>query len=1457
MLAKVSGAPAKKGRKMNHRSKAAPTAQVKASEPPTARLPWLLGLATLLFSSLALAQPVIIDNWSVDSDAASNTAGVVNNVATTDPAFVTGSMLGASRIIMGRQDAGTGIHRVTVNSGVVDHNSGTQNRGTSWLIWDGRVNETQNGNLSATNPNDLAHQLNSDLTLNCPSAAQGLSFIVVPDNSQNIPIRIDLFSSAANTSTLLRTVTSDPATNPTAVFFPFADFATTAGSGANPANLSAIRIRIESPANQGQLSIVSALANCGFDFGDAPDQRPIPAGLNLVNTIAYISNVDFHYPTLTNPVALSQPGLAAGWEPFNLAGASHRIGGPWMPRCTDGPGGAREVCPANEILLVNDTDAEVDGQPGVPATGDDIAGTDDERGLQEVSNFDDYLGIPRDEPREVICDGRLLVSSPPPSTPDDMVFCAVVRVANPSFEDPAVVAGWIDFDRDGGFGNDCADGSGAVTPGGEEDGNGFPIGGGCERSAATVLLGDTGLITLDPGGPVCDAGAALMSDDNFGTGNIPPNCAGAVILVWDVSSDQLELTTQATYLRLRITEDPAFFANPRPDGVFETGEIEDHILDPGTIPVSIHAFESSFTDQGLVISWSTASETHNMGFYIWGETERGGFSLLTPEMIPSTASDVVEPQTYTITLPRLTERDVRDLVVTAVDYFGDEEMFGYFRVGEAFGELNAPDLIDWAAIRAEIDQRLAESGKAERAGLWRAPSLGRGEQAVAADFLVTDLGMQRISYEDLLAAGLDLNGANPFQIAVTVNGSGVPRVIEASSGNALSADMSNTRPRPANFGPGSSILFWGERPQLPDSKYVDHLVYRIELNAAEAVEMQAHQAKATAPSSLATRYLRRADDLAYNFSNPSDDPWFMAELRSWQSNRNRFNANFPVAGEIDGSKPARVEAELAGLTVHPRGVSHRVRILVNGTEVGEHAFQGQTVERLAFDFPASLLNQGGNVVQVHSLGFDGINSITLVESVELSWASPVRANGSQLLVRPRLDDGHDGLLIRDLPAVNALNAFARSGSEVFRLAPEAVSRNVVSLALPTAAVDEVWVSANGDFRSPQALGAVPAQQLTDGLGNLVVVAHPAFMPSHSRETHPLNQFVAHRQAQGWSVSLLSISDIQLHFGGGMALPQALTRFLQAAAAASPRGAAPHVLLVGSDSYDYRDILGHGSLSFVPTVYASTQFVRHTPSDALLADLSGDGLADLPLGRWPVRTQGDLQASVDKVLDWEFNVAGLGSAVWLTDVADPNLASFSSQVDRLSNLLVDAGWLESSVQQILFEEAGSAVAARNELFSALEQGRTLTGFSGHGSPTFWSFQGILRPGDIADLNNHGWPTLVGTMACYTTYFVSPFSNTLAHRLMNGLSVDASGAASPARNGAVAVHGAATLSNMAQNEIFVREVLAAQLQGYTLGESVQAARTTAAQRGIRDLVINWTLLGDPSLRLQHEAQQRGRR
>jgi len=468
--------------------------------------------------------------------------------------------------------------------------------------------------------------------------------------------------------------------------------------------------------------------------------------------------------------------------------------------------------------------------------------------------------------------------------------------------------------------------------------------------------------------------------------------------------------------------------------------------------------------------------------------------------------------------------------------------------------------------------------------------------------------------------------------------------------------------------------------------------------------------------------------------------------------------------------------------------------------------------------------------------------------VELGWPSRLQASDNRVLVE-QASTNAGGLRISGLVGSDPV-AYGRTDGGLTSLRTRPSGRDIEISALSESA--SYWVSTPERIARPDVVATGSNSDLLEGRGgDFVIIAHPAFLPISSSEPHPLNDYLAQRRSEGWQPEVFDVTEIQAQFGHGMALPDAVTAFL---AAADQRFSYEHVLLIGADSYDYTDNLGLGSISFIPTRYAPTSFIPHTPSDALMADLNGDRVADKAMGRWPVRTLGDLQAIVSKTLDWP-DVAADRGIVWVTDSEDSRNGSFVAQADRMIDLAADAGWSDDAQSRIYWDDVpvapGQAVstAAREQLFDAIETGRALTGFVGHGSPGMWTFQGLLRPNDLKDLYNEGNPTLIGTLTCYTSYFVSPYAESVANRWMNGFRVDAAGSAIPGvPNGAVAIHGAATLSDYGENEVYARTVLEAQLQGMTLGQAIEAGRHAALHQVMPDLVINWTLLGDPTLSLQ---------
>jgi len=571
--------------------------------------------------------------------------------------------------------------------------------------------------------------------------------------------------------------------------------------------------------------------------------------------------------------------------------------------------------------------------------------------------------------------------------------------------------------------------------------------------------------------------------------------------------------------------------------------------------------------------------------------------------------------------------------------------------------------------------------------------------------------------------------------------------------------------------------------------------------------------------------------------------------------------------------------------------------------------------------PAGVLRAGDNTVEVASLATQADFSLVTVDRVDLWYPRALAADDNRLHVQDELSAAGlqaGGFTTRDLVAYASDGAgnlarlavsrrvdpswrealaslrgeiqslwgelwlawWRRDGAELRRVRDELRAKWAAYRTLrrepswqvtvpavadtPGVSGVEYWVSSSSSVHRPRVLGAVVVPELVDEPADYLLIVHPSFMPASADDaSHPLSRYIERRAGQGWEIRMVGTDAIQAAYGGGMALPGAVTKFLKAADAAFEYS---HVLLVGGDSYDYLDHLGLGSLSFVPTVYTDTGLITHTPSDALLADLDGDGVSDKAIGRWPARTARGLEVMVAKTLDWESSAGGPRDArtsVWVTDHQDPDAPSFVDQAERMIDTLetpqaggAGAPWPAENVTRIHLDEvqagAGQSVmqTARGRLMEALSapSGQTITGYVGHGGTRDWA-RGLLKAPDVAQMDNAGRPTLLSTLTCYTSYFVSTRTDTLAHWLMKGRVVDDAGEPVPGRNGAVAVHGAATLSSYSDNEKLARTALSHQMaDGDTLGEAILKARRAAAAAGRTATAKNWTLLGDPTLTIE---------
>ncbi|HNZ97766.1 MAG TPA: GEVED domain-containing protein, partial [Thermoanaerobaculia bacterium] len=408
--------------------------------------------------------------------------------------------------------------------------------------------------------------------------------------------------------------------------------------------------------------------------------------------------------------------------------------------------------------------------------------------------------------------------------------------------------------------------------------------------------------------------------------------------------------TEPTYARFRISSNQSAVLSPT--GMAPDGEVEDYRIGAGTLPVTVARVESERVGREVVVRWTTASETSNAGFRLWSaEGEEAGELLGS---VPSRKSDSFAPQAYEARLPA---GKAEAFLIEDVSVLGRSRVHGPFAVGLAYGVEIEPQPNPWPALREELARNVAmESGPV-------APSFSLNRYPPAR-IEVRAAGIQRIAYEDLAAAGVDLVGVPASRLALLDRGEAIARYVHAPDGL---------------FGPGAWIEFYLE-PELTLASPLDVVVLTVD--AARALEPAPLAAPGGAAPAVLPAELEVASERLYSFSSPTADPWFEAQVLAW-GRAARYEREFDLPGLADGEATLRVRGWGYG-TFGESEPDHHVQVELNGSVVGEARFGGITPFEIEVDATGLLAETGNRVTVVvpgdvpypfDNIAYDGLSVV--------------------------------------------------------------------------------------------------------------------------------------------------------------------------------------------------------------------------------------------------------------------------------------------------------------------------------------------------------------------------------------------------------------------------------------------------------------------------------------------------
>ncbi|MDG4594556.1 MAG: C25 family cysteine peptidase [Candidatus Contendobacter sp.] len=834
-----------------------------------------------------------------------------------------------------------------------------------------------------------------------------------------------------------------------------------------------------------------------------------------------------------------------------------------------------------------------------------------------------------------------VASFPPSSTPAGVYTVNVAYTNNTSAD--ARLCGWIDFDKGGTFDAD-------------------------ERACATVAAG-----------------------------------ASSTNLAFTVPTADRN-RTGSFYARFRIASTTS--EAEAPTGPANNGEVEDYqITNIESLPITLSSVDARQSPSGLVVEWTTATETRNAGFHLYGRmTGESDWQRLTTALIPSKVIDSLEPQRYAAAFPRIV---ADELLIEDWDTQGQTRRHGPFAVGRkhGFDAVAAAKPINWAAIHAENEQT-----ERQTQSLMRTFSAAGTPDAL---LWVTQSGVQRVTFSELQAAGANFSGVAIADLALTDAGRKQPRYVIDANNNG-------------RFDSGDTVEFLG---QVTPTLYSARNAYRLAVNRSLVSEANSQSLDPkNAVSGVFSHEVKVEQQRAYSFAAPGNDPWYDQWLFAYTSPVS-LERTFDLPGYAGGE--ARLTLRHWGVTDWPGDApDHHLIVKINGQQVDEARFDGSV------DASRTLALSG-----VQATG----NTLILEAPGDTGYDYDIQALDGFTVQYKRHTQAHNGAWQGELPTdAKTLIVGFQGESVAWRNAQRRVGGEQLIVSGQGA-----WVAADSRaIRRPtiQTELPTPAAKPTAAAVDYLIISHALFIDSPA-----MNDLVALQKSRGYRTAVVNVDTIYAAYSDFEVSADAIGRYLKQA---KPR----FVLLVGGDSHDYHNYLGLASQSFVPTRYAQTDaLVTYAPADGWYVDYNNDGKPQAALGRLPVRTVAELSQVVAKII----NAPLLKHAVLGAGPSDDGRQFATINADYAAQL-PSATWTR---QLIAVDERGLD-AARSALQTELNLGGALISYIGHSSYALWglgSDDTLFSAAQARQLANPT-PHLVTQWGCWNTYFVNPSQDTMANALL---------------------------------------------------------------------------------------------
>lgn len=806
--------------------------------------------------------------------------------------------------------------------------------------------------------------------------------------------------------------------------------------------------------------------------------------------------------------------------------------------------------------------------------------------------------------------------------------------------------------------------------------------------------------------------------------------------------------------------------------------------------------------KGVWLEWRTESEIDNVGFYVY-RISNGSRELVNPNPVPgsylkmrnaSTAGDNYSlfdvsgdlSSTYYIESLSISGQK-RSSTYIVPQYVSDLEKFAGAssaalaeRIQSANSQISQNENVLPKDLKAEVEANSLQADPNKQQ--WVAAQPG-------AKIGVKKEGIYKVSRAELEAGGFNVNTPTA---SWQLYKNGVEQAISVGAN-------------------GDYIEFYGKGINTNDS---DTQIYYLVSGSGAGQRIGTTFRRSAGGRVLTnsfdqTTIYRERSNYSTNIFNGETDNFFGRVI---SNNTTTIALNLPAIDPRQST--VSVDLTIQGLTL----VSHQIRVMLNSVELGIVSGDYTASMNRRFEVPVSLLTSGTNSLQLATLA--GTSDLCFFDTVKVRYNKGYQAQENQLsFYVPNYKESYienfssPNVRVFDVSnsdrplLIDNLKIDQSGGS--YRVNLPANRGRVVYAVENSAVLAPASIKPN----APSAIGN-PANN-----GKLIIISYKDWM-------NEANDWANYRRAQGVSVDVVNIEDVYDEFSYGIVSSSAIKDFLKQAY--SGRQTPPsYILLLGDATYDPRNYVGNGANNFVPTKMVETAYLE-TGSDDALVDFNDDGLAEIAIGRISAQNPQNVTTALNKVIGFEQTIGTQGltrGALFASDVPD------GYDFEGLSNRLRSE--LPPAIPTVMVNRGQPD--ARATLLNAINSGKFIVNYSGHGNTNIWATSGFFGQNDAAALTNTNL-SIFTMLTCLNGYFIQP-TDALAEVLMKR-----------ENGGAVASWASSSLTTPDIQEImatrFFNQLGAA--NSMRLGDLIKDAKITIPAG--RDVRLSWVLLGDPMLKVK---------